>query len=51
MPGVRKNHEGNMVVTSEVIDVKSSTRSIVKVPFDEAAQGDAFIAIPLVAVL
>jgi len=30
VPGVRKNPEGNMVVTSEIIDVKSSTRSIVE---------------------
>jgi fructose-1,6-bisphosphatase/sedoheptulose 1,7-bisphosphatase-like protein len=31
VPGVRKNPEGNMVVTSEIIDVKSSTRSFVEI--------------------
>ena len=30
VPGVRKNSEGNMIVTSEIIDVKSSTRSVVE---------------------
>jgi hypothetical protein len=28
---VRKNPEGNMIVTSEIIDVKSSTRSFVEI--------------------
>ena len=30
VPGVRKNSEGNRIVTSEIIDVKSSTRSVVE---------------------
>ena len=30
VPGVQKNSEGSMIVTSEIIDVKSSTKSVVE---------------------
>lgn len=30
VPGVHKNSEGSMIVTSEIVDVKSSTKSIVE---------------------